>query len=183
MNSAPSPRISFVVPVATEGTGKDRGDLERLSLLLDTFLAFFDLRGLGDFLIVTRAQDVPAVSDLVKSKEMSHLVRVLNENEIVPELKLDPATYFYWPKPNKGWYRQQLIKLACHAHVNTEFYMTLDADVAFVKPFDVATLVRDGRAIVNIQNRRDARKLFRPSTADGFMEVRTERYQVAEQLL
>jgi hypothetical protein len=163
-------RISLVIPIALEGTGRDDNDLERLSMFLDTFLKFFDRRDLGDFLIVTRPQDIAAVEQLVATKGMNSIARIRDENEIVPELRSDPATDNPWPRPNKGWQRQQLIKLACHAHVSTEFYLTGDADVLFVKPFEAATLIQEGRAVVNVQSRSDYEKLF---------VARTVRHQLA----
>src|SRR5882724_7298495 len=45
---------------------------------------------------------------------------VIGETKVVPELAM--------VRP-RGWYRQQLIKLAIAEHVESETYMTLDADV------------------------------------------------------
>jgi hypothetical protein len=152
--------LSFVVPVALADTGREGSDLERLSLFLDTFLHFFDRRDLADFLVVARPQDVAALERLVARKGMSGIARVLDENDIVPELRSDPPTEHVWPRPNKGWHRQQIIKLACHAHVSTEFYMAADSDILFVKPFGAATLIEDGRAILNVQTRGELEKIY-----------------------
>jgi hypothetical protein len=152
--------LSFVVPLALADTGREGNDLDRLSLFLDTFLNFFDRRDLADFLIVTRPQDISALEQLVARKRMGAIVRVLDENDIVPEFRSDPPTEHVWPRPNKGWHRQQIIKLACHAHVSTEFYMTADSDILFVKPFGAATLIEDGRAILNVQTRAELEKIY-----------------------
>lgn len=50
-----------------------------------------------------------------------------------------------------GWYRQQLIKLGIARLIETDFYLTLDADVVCIKPTTHADLVRAGRARVTTE--------------------------------
>jgi hypothetical protein len=114
---------------------------------------------------------------------MDSFARVVDENEIVPELASDPATSFHWPTPNKGWYRQQLIKLAAHRLMKTEFYMTLDSDIIFVKPFDSNMLIKNGRSIVNVQSGSDYAKLYTRSVARAETRIRLARYADAERVL
>jgi hypothetical protein len=49
--------------------------------------------------------------------------------------------------PAPGWYRQQLIKLAATAEVDTEFALVLDADVIAVRSISDSELIVDGRAL------------------------------------
>lgn len=49
-----------------------------------------------------------------------------------------------------GWFVQQIIKLAAADHVDTPFYLTLDADVLCVRNVRYEDLIRDGRAQVTL---------------------------------
>jgi hypothetical protein len=67
---------------------------------------------------------------------------VVPESEIVPELGVFRRA--------AGWYRQQVIKLAIAAYVESPFYMTFDADVICTRPVATADLIPDGRALVHV---------------------------------
>lgn len=63
---------------------------------------------------------------------------VVPESSIIPEVKLFPV---------KGWYLQQLIKLAIAEYIDTEFYLTLDADVICTQPLQLSDLIIEGRGV------------------------------------
>jgi hypothetical protein len=96
-------------------------------------------------------------------KEMSTRIRE-RSYEIVPESSLIPELKYYKPimrpiasvrlRKNQrlGWFVQQLVKMAVAPSVETDFYMTLDADVVCVKPVKFDALVRDGRGVTNTTN-------------------------------
>ena len=86
-------------------------------------------------------------------------------------------------KPNKGWYRQQLIKLAIHKMVKTQFYLTVDSDVLFTKPFSVASLIKDKRALLNTQCDEDYKQLYCNDIATKEVRIRRERYKNVEKIL
>ncbi|MDX1945994.1 MAG: DUF6492 family protein [Pirellulaceae bacterium] len=64
--------------------------------------------------------------------------RVVPETEIAPELARCRA---------KGWYKQQLVKLAVAEHVESEFYLLFDADVICARPITQRDLLQDGKAL------------------------------------
>lgn len=47
--------------------------------------------------------------------------------------------------PVRGWIVQQLMKLQASEQIDSDIIMHVDSDVAFVRPFDTASIMRDGR--------------------------------------
>jgi len=176
-------KLSFLLTIALSGTGRDDQDLERVKLLIRSFTKYFDKSTLSKFFIVTTAKDETVVKNAIGPVFAGRKLEILNENEICPEFENDPDTTNTWPKPNKGWYRQQLLKLAIHERIDTPFYMTLDSDVLFVKPFSTNSLIRGGKAPLNVQTEADFRRLYRKDIAAHEVKVRESRYQRAEYIL
>ncbi|MGC1679795.1 MAG: DUF6492 family protein, partial [Pseudolabrys sp.] len=81
---------------------------------------------------------------------------VINEEDLLPALRDFPKC--------GGWYRQQLIKLAAANLVNTEFFLTLDADVILCKPLRLEDLVRSGRALLHPADRHKHTNWWRGSS-------------------
>jgi glycosyltransferase involved in cell wall biosynthesis len=181
--SSESEKLSFVLTLASSGTGRDDQDFQRAQILLESFECFFNLEHHDRFIIVCPEKDRQRAAKLVSPWEKAINFRVLDENAVCPELGNDPETTDKWPKPNKGWYRQQIIKLAAFEHVRTPFYMTLDSDVLFVRDFDVHTLIRNGKAALNVQTESDYRNLYREETASSEIQVRDTRYRRAEKVI
>ena len=75
----------------------------------------------------------------IKAQVKDTMYRVISDSDLVPEFKLFPN--------RGGWFNQQLIKLAIASRVETDFYLTLDADVICVRPTCFSDLVKDGRAV------------------------------------
>src|SRR5262249_19098591 len=64
---------------------------------------------------------------------------------VIPEGAIIPETEALFSV--KGWYRQQLVKLAIAPRVTTAFYVTLDADVICTRPFSSGDFIKEGRAL------------------------------------
>jgi len=115
-------------------------DLERyLRLQRPTFERYY--ADLGRTTIVTRPVDLDSVRDATH-----HLdgVEVIDERALVPELDLVrrlPGS------SHRGWYLQQIIKLAAVHEVDTDFALVVDGDVLAVRPVTDADLLPDGRGI------------------------------------
>jgi hypothetical protein len=176
-------RLTFLLTIALSETGRDDQDLERVKLLIRSFKKYFDERALSKFFIVTTARDEAVVEDAVRPMFAGEQLEILDESEVCPELESDPDTTTQWPRPNKGWYRQQLIKLAIHERIDTPFYMTLDSDVLFVEPFSTGSLIRGGKAALNVQTEADFMRLYRRKLATHEVKVRESRYRRAEWIL
>ena len=176
-------RLTFVLPLALSDTGRDDQDLQRVRLLLRTFDCFFDKRFLEQFIIVTPDKDLPLVRETVRAQTNTLKIELVNEYDVCPELREDPDTTHNWPKPNKGWFRQQLIKLAIYERVRTPFYMTLDADVLFVRNFDSNSLIRNGKAALNVQRAEDFSRIYCDDAVALQVKVRETRYRQVERIL
>ncbi|MFZ5897122.1 MAG: DUF6492 family protein [Myxococcota bacterium] len=111
-------------------------DVPRAELLLASLAARFE--GLSQLWIVASAAELPRIQQRLARFEQSLSLRFESENWLVPELELVPLL--------KGWYKQQLIKLAISEHIETAFYLTLDADVICCRDVNPAALTPAGRA-------------------------------------
>ena len=117
---------------------------------LRTFAHFFDLASIAEILVVTPIEHKTEMQaffqmEMQQQQQLLHqrhdLFRVLDDGQCIPEA--DPA--FKWYRDPRsywwnGWLTQQLLKLACAAHVKTPFYLLIDADVFAARPFAAADL-------------------------------------------
>ncbi|MDD9941942.1 MAG: DUF6492 family protein [Myxococcales bacterium] len=123
-------RLDAILPVT-------RADMPRARLLLRSLEG--RLSCLGTLFIVVPEGHEQDVRTACSGSTIP--IEVLPETAIVPEL--------VWLGPIKGWYKQQLIKLAIADHVETDFYLTFDADVLCTRPATFEQLLRverDGTA-------------------------------------
>ncbi len=88
--------------------------------------------------IVTPDRDFEELRSQIKDS----MFTVISESALVPEFKIFTAT--------GGWFRQQVIKLAIAAKVETDFYLTFDADVICVQPTQYTDLIKSNRAVCYI---------------------------------
>jgi hypothetical protein len=173
--------LTFVLPIALADTGRPGSDLLRLQLLLETFTRFFDRRDLAAFLLITRPEDIESLR--TSAIDLPDFVQICDETDLCPCLASNPDTFHSFPVLNRGWIRQQLLKLAIASHVTTDFYMTLDSDVLFTQPFSSRDLIHGGRSIVNTHSVDDFRSLFTDHVAADSAHIRYERDRRASQLL
>jgi len=176
-------KLSFVLPVAISDTGRPGNDLGRMNLLLESFTRCFPREHLATFLVVTKPHEMALVSAALAASGASEFAEVVSETQICPELAADPDTFHEFPERNKGWYRQQLLKLGAATHVGSPFYMTLDSDVIFTNEFHPDDVIHDGRSVINVQTAEDFHALFADQTAEASVRIRTGRDRRAEELL
>jgi hypothetical protein len=133
--------ISAVLPLRISSPHQD---LARCELLLAS-LSFFAAPGLfREIIVVVPRQDEKAVRVLLHSMLLP--LKVVCEDRILPLLPEYPAV--------NGWWRQQIIKLAVASKVDTEFCLTLDADVILCKPLTFEHLVVEGKALLEPESRK-----------------------------
>jgi hypothetical protein len=70
-------------------------------------------------------------------------VTFLSDEELVPEFALHQRWGLH---PPRGWYRQQLVKLAIAERMSGEFYLTLDDDLLAVSDFSDRDILRAHRS-------------------------------------
>jgi hypothetical protein len=56
----------------------------------------------------------------------------------------------------ESWYKQQILKLWISFHIETEYYLILDADIFCVNPISHNTFIRDGKAVTQMDNQHKA---------------------------
>lgn len=180
-------QLSFVLPVTLHETGNlnwrnsaDSTAPVRLNLLLSSFLSRFNLDHLGRFIIICPSEQIRFIRELVISHTHDSRFVVMNELEVCPEIALavDPQS-----GELRGWYVQQVLKLAAAEIIDTEFYLTLDSDIVCLKSFDFDSLIIDGRAYANIETTRDYLRLYLPEFARIEHGVKASRMQFSAHIL
>jgi Family of unknown function (DUF6492) len=175
--------LSFVLTLALGGTGRSGNDLARAAILLDSMVKHVSREEIAELLVITRPQDVDEVRRQLETYTERLRLSVVDESDLCPGLSANPQTLNMWPEPNLGWYRQQILKLASCELVRSPFYMTLDSDVIFTKPFHARELLRGGKSLVGTERRADYERLYEESFAASEAGLREYRDSVAERLL
>jgi uncharacterized protein DUF6492 len=128
--------ISAVLPLKISGWkgGRRSQDLWRSDILLSS-LARFSKPGLFHKIYVAVPTDEePAVRSSLLGCGLLPITAIC-EADIAPQLPAYDVG---------GWVRQQVVKLAAASLVETDFYLTLDADVVLCKPLTLSDLVIEG---------------------------------------
>jgi len=114
-------KTTFVLPLAT---GKD---IElAVTILFPSILHFFDLNDLAKIYLIMNSNDIELFYLYVQKTKLD--IIALNI-EIVDEMNLIDTTNIYLT-----YYLQMLLKLLIVDKIDTEYYITLDADLYFCKP-------------------------------------------------
>lgn len=124
------PKLDAVLPITLK-------DYERF-IILQKSLKLFCKDLIRVCWIVTPDDEFAEIKLLISDDNYC----VIPESSLVPEFKIFPKT--------RGWFKQQLIKMAIAEKIETDFYLTLDADVICVKPVIFSDLVKDGLAVCYI---------------------------------
>lgn len=111
-------------------------DLPRATLLLCSLCQ--RAHGIGTLWIVCPDNDILSIRQNLQRFGETFTINVLPETKIVPELQFFTTL--------NGWRKQQIIKLAIADWVNSDFYLTLDADVVCTRHVQLDNLIVDGRA-------------------------------------
>lgn len=131
------PSVDAVLPLR-------RVDVPRAGLLFDTIRAYgLPVRQLR--VVVAAAEDVPQVSATLG--ELPGIdVRVVSEREALGGWHGGLTMPWLRRLLRRGWYRQQMVKLAAAADGEADFCLTLDSDVLVCRPNSRADLFVEGRA-------------------------------------
>src|SRR5580692_7414262 len=116
------PAMQVVLPIKIHAY-EHNSDLERFAtILLPSFDRFFSSEDALEFLLVVPEGDMLQVAACVEKLGRSNL-RVECEDTLCPALRGE-----------KGWYKQQILKLAAAKVVSSDYYLVLDADVILKRP-------------------------------------------------
>lgn len=118
-----------MLPLRVLGAGGFYADhFDRCRILLTSLSKFTAADFFETIFVVAPPREFPDVATFCRTWNSLPLT-VINEEGLLPALRDFPDLM--------GWYRQQLIKLAAANLVNTEFFLTLDADVILCKPLQI----------------------------------------------
>lgn len=132
-----SQKIDAVLPLTLR-------DYPRFEILDKSFKRFF--KDLGKCWIVTPDREFEQIKNLIQDDRYC----VISESSLAPEFKIFQKSRFSLFKVVPGWYKQQIIKIAIADKIETDFYLTLDADVICTRPTFFEDLVKEGRAVCYI---------------------------------
>lgn len=112
---------------------KDFNRFQLLLLSLDKFSSEF-----GIMHVVVPEKEVTRIRERILRLKIQFEWRVVSENEIVPEFERYHRI--------SGWEKQQLIKLAIADFIQSDYYLTLDADVVCTRAVTPDKLLIGGKA-------------------------------------
>ena len=140
-------------------------DLERCRLLCDTIDKH--VSGHSHHYLLVASNDVASFRALEGPRRT-----VVDERDLLPGWLRsfpDPLSRFrkriwlsFRTMPLRGWHVQQLRRIAIAGHIGEDGLIFCDSDVAFLRPFDCATIWRDG----NLRLFRRENGLSRPDLDD-----------------
>lgn len=122
-------------------------DAERAEFLFESLAQNFT--GLRRIWVVCPDTQRAELADRYRSRRYAFELCVESELKVVPEFALKLR--------QSGWFRQQMIKLAIFERIESELYLTFDADVVCTRPVSAEQLAGTGRGacFVSQQNIHD----------------------------
>lgn len=120
--------LDAVLPLASRDTA-------RAELLFESLAQNFT--GLRRIWVVCPDAQLAEISERYGKLHYPFELRVESELKVVPEFALKLR--------QSGWFRQQLIKLAIFERIESELYLTFDADVVCARPVTAKQLIGEGR--------------------------------------
>lgn len=115
--------LTAVLPVKIK-SWQPSNDLDRLVfLLLPSFERFWINKDSLEFLVITTEQDKKTIVKKLNKKRYNFKITVISENDLCPVLV-----------KKSGWWKQQILKLVSSKIIETDLFITLDADVILRRP-------------------------------------------------
>lgn len=186
-----SDQLTFVLPVTLKESERigsdgawrvspDGSARTRLRFGLTSLLSRFELRDLCELLVICPGEEVDELTDLLGTLTTDRRVHVVSETAICPDVvrMVDPNTGAI-----RGWYVQQMIKLAVAQQVRTPFYLTLDSDIVCIRQFSSADLITRGRGVCGTETEETYRHLYTPKFAARETMIKRTRMEASAALL
>ena len=127
-------------------------DLQRCELLLET--ADKHVSGMAGHCLIVDQSDMPSFAHL----QSNHVTLIAKEDLLPGWIKKSPWPRKWWlstkTMPVRGWILQQVVKLLVAEHIDADAYCIADSDMAFIRPFDAATLWQGDRLRFQRETRR-----------------------------
>lgn len=127
-------------------------DKQNLALLLNQLRSanqFLNMDSIKEWIFVTPKEKVPRMVNFLEEElvalpcVLARKMRVVADEACVPELRPGPLKKVAGDMADSisGWYKQQLVKLACSFTVTTPYFLVTDADTFFLRPFEALDLM------------------------------------------
>lgn len=117
-------KLTVVLPVKIR-SHHGHSELERIErLLLPSFLKFFALDDLHEFIVIAPPEDADQVRAGVEPFAEALRLKVLCDDEIAPRAG----------EMKRGWRKQQTLKLGIARFIRTPWYLAVDSDNLLVRP-------------------------------------------------
>ena len=134
--------IEIVVPLKASNEGRG-SDLSRFELgFLRSFERWVDASFVDRVTVVAPDADTDVLAEALRAR--FEKIVLLSETTLL-------GSRTFTGTPRRGWYVQQLIKLAYAAKCKTRFYLTLDADVLAISPVNSRLFV-ENRAPLHLES-------------------------------
>lgn len=126
--------LSFVLPLS-----KSKDIYMAINILFPSIIKFFNLSQLSNLFIILNKSDKHIFELYMKDKYIVELkIKIIYEDELL-DIKNIYNTY----------YLQMLLKLLVSKRIETDFYLTLDADIYFCKDCDINNFISGDKACYN----------------------------------
>ena len=136
--------MEAVLPLKISGDYQDF-DLQRARILLFSLEKFYNSGKPLIVHVIALRKEMEDIKNNFLGKYNNINVIIHPEDELIQEF----GSVHCW----NGWMKQQVLKLAAHKLVNSEFYLALDADIVCFREFGVNDMIIDGRAICDWEDR------------------------------
>lgn len=137
-------KLSAVVPIKLGETSMaDSG--AQMNILFRSLERFCEPGMFAKILVVCPGQDAKQLREAVR-KWQKHPIEVLDESSMSAELAARKTT--------PGWAIQQMVKMAACRFIETDFYLTLDADCFCIRPTRFGDLVRNGKGLIQFESKK-----------------------------
>jgi len=127
-------------------------DFERCRVLCESVESF--VSGHNKHVVIVDHQDY----DLFKCLNSGKTEIVIKEDFLPTWLHKIPMTKKWWfsfkTLPVRGWILQQIVKLSAAEILDDELFLFVDSDVAFIKPFDVNSVIHNDQVRLYSQARK-----------------------------
>lgn len=123
--------MSVVLPLK-KNTHSKNCEVERfLTMGLPSLQKWLDPSFIDDVIVVCPQTEIDDLKNRFRAHTSKFNIRIVSEEPILGSGKAVDCD---------GWYKQQLIKLASHQFVRSQYYMTMDSDLVLTKPLTQADI-------------------------------------------
>lgn len=143
--------VTLILPVTVN-------DLSRMIILMESLL-YIPRNTVLEMLIVSPDPQIQIFQRTLQAYQISPL-RLSFKLRFLPESRLFPESYWKSKRHVYPYALQMAIKLLVAQEVQTDFYITLDADLILLKSWRVDDVIRNGRAVYEHEHRLSVHPLW-----------------------